>query len=463
MFRYAVIDTESGKGRTLLDGPVSYYGSDVIWGRESKALVLTGVFLPLDVAAGDPQRLANPCVVEIQLETLKYNLLSAVDLRFIRRAHNGQVLAFATRRREASGSAPDLRYFREDGSHWMAQEETSSDAPVVTVTAKQDLNTPPKITISDARTGQKAVLLDPNPQFNEIEFGKVEEITFVGAEHKSVHAGLYFPAGYVRGNKYPLVVQTHGFDPKSFWIDGSFTTAFSAQALAARGFLVLQVPDLHDWDETPAEAPNMMETLERAVEHVDGLGFWDRERLGITGFSRTGLYVHYMLAHSKLHFGAAVVADGSDGGYSQYLQFLNAHQFTASDSEMLNGGVPFGSGLLYWLRRSPEFSLDLVKTPLMLQCNTPEFLGTMWAPYVGLKRLGVPVELIFFPAGTHIMEKPWDRLVSQGGAADWFAFWLKGEESADPTKAERYRRWTELRNLETDNSRSSQKMQAPRR
>jgi hypothetical protein len=87
----------------------------------------------------------------------------------------------------------------------------------------------------------------------------------------------------------------------------------------------------------------------------------------------------------------------------------------------------------------------------------------MWAPYVGLKRLGVPVELIFFPAGTHIMEKPWDRLVSQGGAADWFAFWLKGEESADPTKAERYRRWTELRNLETDNSRSSQKMQAPRR
>jgi dienelactone hydrolase len=50
-------------------------------------------------------------------------------------------------------------------------------------------------------------------------------------------------------------------------------------------------------DETPAEAPNMMKTLERAVEHVAGLGCLDRDRLGITGFSRTGFYVHYMLAH----------------------------------------------------------------------------------------------------------------------------------------------------------------------
>jgi hypothetical protein len=32
------------------------------------------------------------------------------------------------------------------------------------------------------------------------------------------------------------------------------------------------------------------------------------------------------------------------------------------------------------------------------------------------------------------MEKPWDRLVSQGAAVDWFAFWLKAEEGAEPGK-----------------------------
>jgi dipeptidyl aminopeptidase/acylaminoacyl peptidase len=463
MFRYAVVDTESGDGRVLLDGPVSYYGSDVVWGNNSKSVVLTGVLLPLDIAAGNPKRLANPAVVAVDLESLAFDVLSDDDLRFVHRERDGKEVTFETRPAVAAGSSREFRYFREAGTHWVKDESGTPAVPPIVVAAQQDLNTPPKITVSNLQTGGKATLLDPNPQFREIEFGRVEEITFVGAEHKNVHAGLYFPPGYVEGQKYPLVVQTHGFDPKAFWIDGSFTTAFAAQALAGRGFLVLQVPDIHDWDETPAEAPNMMETLERAVEYVAGLGCLDRDRLGITGFSRTGFYVHYMLAHSKLHFGAAIVGDGSDGGYSQYLQFLNAHQFTASDSEMLNGGMPFGSKLLFWLRRSPEFSLDLVKTPLMLQSNTPEFLATMWAPYVGLKRLGVPVELVFFPAGTHIMEKPWDRLVSQGAAVDWFAFWLKGEESAEPGKAQRYRRWEALQSLETEASHSALKRQPSRK
>ncbi|MGA2811778.1 MAG: hypothetical protein ABSG16_10300 [Candidatus Acidiferrum sp.] len=461
MFRYAVIDTESGAGRVLLDGPVSYYGSDVVWGDDSKSALLTGVLLPLEVAAGNPGRLTNPRVVAVDLDSLAFEVLSDDDLRFVGRESNGQQFIFETRPWPGAASSREFRYFRQSDSHWVKEASPTRAAPFILVTAQQDLNTPPQITVSDPQTARKATLLDLNPQFREIEFGRVEEISFVGAEHKNVRAGLYFPSRYVAGQKYPLVVQTHGFDRKSFWIDGSFTTAFAAQALAGRGFLVLQVPDIHDWDETPAEAPNMMETLERAVEYVDSLGCLDRDRLGITGFSRTAFYVHYMLEHSKLHFGAAVVADGSDGGYSQYLQFLNAHSFTASDSEMLNGGVPFGSALLFWLRRSPEFSLDLVKTPLMLQSNTPEFLATMWAPFVGLKRLGVPVELVFFPTGTHIMEKPWDRLVSEGAAVDWFAFWLKEKENGDTPDTERYRRWQALRNLQADASHSALTAQPP--
>ncbi len=446
-FRYAVFDLQSGKSRVLLDAPVSYYGSEVIWSDDARSLMLTGVFLPLDAARGNSERLAKPCVVEIDLKNLKYRKLSEEDLRFLHRDQDGDLLVFETRRRGTAAPAPELRYFREGERRWVAADAFHSETPVLAVTAEQDLNTAPRVVVSESPTGRKAVLFDPNPQFKDIEFGRVEEIRFTGAMYKEVHAGLYFPPGYLPGNKYPLVVQTHGFDPKSFWIDGSFTTAFAAQALAGRGFLVLQVPDMHDWDETPAEAPNMSETLERAVEYVDRLGCLDRDHLGIIGFSRTGLYVHYLLSHSKLHFAAAIVADGSDGGYSQYLQFLNAHSFTASDSELLNGGTPFGSGLLLWLRRSPEFVLDEVNTPLMLQVSSPDILATMWASFVGLRRLGKPVELLYIPTGTHIMEKPWDRMVSQGGAVDWLAFWLKGEEDTDPSKSVKYGRWQQLHTL----------------
>jgi dipeptidyl aminopeptidase/acylaminoacyl peptidase len=441
VFRYLIIDTATGHTRSLIDGPVSFHGTQVVWGDDSRTLVLTGVFLPIEQAAADPQALSIPSTVVIETDSLRFAELTREELQFAQR--EGSLLVFETRQRDSRPHA-EQRYFRQEGKHWMPATAPPERERSITVTSRQDLNTPPVIVVSDG-SGRTATVLDPNPQFQEIAFGVVQEITFRGAEWKEVHAGLYFPLGYVPGKKYPLVVQTHGFDAHTFWIDGSFTTAFAAQALAGRGFLVLQVADVHTWDTTPEEAPNMAETLERAIDFVDQMGILDRDRIGLIGFSRTGLYVHYLLVYSRLHFAAAVIADGSDGGYSQYLQFLNGHEFTAADSEAINGGLPFGSGLLYWLRRSPEFSVDRVDTPLMLQVSSPQILPTMWATFVAMRRLGKPVELLYFPTGSHIMEKPSDRLASQGDSVDWFAFWLKGEENTDASKAGEYSRWRALR------------------
>jgi hypothetical protein len=36
-------------------------------------------------------------------------------------------------------------------------------------------------------------------------------------------------------------------------------------------------------------------------------------------------------------------------------------------------------------------------------------------------------------------------MTSQGGAVDWFRFWLLGQEDPDPAKAEQYKRWRAMR------------------
>jgi hypothetical protein len=46
-------------------------------------------------------------------------------------------------------------------------------------------------------------------------------------------------------------------------------------------------------------------------------------------------------------------------------------------------------------------------------------------------------------------------MISQQGNVDWFCFWLKGEEDPDPTKAEQYARWRELRKLQEENDAKS--------
>jgi hypothetical protein len=55
-----------------------------------------------------------------------------------------------------------------------------------------------------------------------------------------------------------------------------------------------------------------------------------------------------------------------------------------------------------------------------------------------------PVDLIYFPHGTHIHQKPLERLESQQGSVDWFRFWLQGYEDPDPAKRAQYKRWRAL-------------------
>ena len=104
-------------------------------------------------------------------------------------------------------------------------------------------------------------------------------------------------------------------------MDGPWTTAFSAQALAGRGFFVLQIReltdaqalDLHVWN-TLNEATVAMSVYESAIDHLDHRGLIDRNRVGITGFSRSLWYVTYTLTHSRHRFAAAALADGVDFG-----------------------------------------------------------------------------------------------------------------------------------------------------
>jgi len=103
------------------------------------------------------------------------------------------------------------------------------------------------------------------------------------------------------------------------------------------------------------------------------------------------------------------------------------------------------------LANSPGFNIDQVSAPVRIEYYGPHaFLGG-WQWYSISSLLGKPVDFIWIPRGTHLLVKPWERLTSQQGNVDWFCFWLKGEEDADPTKAEQARRWRELKKMQEQN------------
>jgi hypothetical protein len=459
VYQYELVDTHTGASQVLLDAPIAPdLGSEVAWSPDSLSVVVSNAYLPL--AVDDPVeqtlRKAHTFLAEIKMPSREITKISDRDLRLVKwDPSTNTVVCEAGRLDSLTGKTTSKIYFRKNGDSWSqvdASEETDAIRPEIVL--EEDLNTPPRIVALDPATGQKSPLMDLNPEFGDLTFGKVEQVKWKDTLGNEVAGGLYWPANYITGMKYPLVIQTHGFKPERFWIDGPWTTAFAAQPLAGQNFFVLQVPD-PDWRlwDTPDEAPRAMAAYEGAIDYLDRRGIIDRNLVGIVGFSRTCYYVTHMLAFSKYRIGAAVIADGVDADYFQYFAFSNAAHAWAAEFEALNGGPPFGGALTSWTKRVSAFHLDQVRAPLRIQALGPASLLEEWNWFSGLSRLGKPVDMIFLPDGTHILEKPWDRMVSQQGDVDWFCFWLKHEEDPDPAKAEQYKRWRELR----DSSRAAER------
>ncbi len=218
--------------------------------------------------------------------------------------------------------------------------------------------------------------------------------------------------------------------------------------------MVVQVRDTFEDIGTPHEIATNVAGYEGLIRYLEERQLIDRSRIGIIGFSRTALYVKYALSHTKIEFAAASITDGFDGGYVPYMLTLNS---TENDNpwEAVNGGIPFASGLDSWISRSPIFHVREVHAPVrIVALNTWSLVGE-WEWFAALRRLHKPVDFVYVRDGSHILQRPWDRMVSQQGNVDWFDFWLNDREDPDPAKADQYARWRELRKLQEENEKKS--------
>jgi len=463
MPQYTLISTKTGAKQPLIDAPASPFGSEIVWSSDSRSVIVTNVHLPCSGYQGSRRQSedSETYVVAIGIPGLELSKVAKGDLKLVKLEENTKTLIFEPRNSGGDGERLAYQKVKEAWKQVPLVNFDRTRTKQVRVELDEDLNTPPKIFVVDPDSKRKSLLLDLNPQFRQLNFGTVEAVTWQATDGHIVQGGLYRPPNYEPGKRYPAVIQTHGFNSSRFWIDGPWTTAFAAQALAAEGFLVLQVgssPDGQDatYAITTQEAPRQMAAYEGGIDYLDRIGAIDRDRVGIIGFSMTCYHVKYALTHSKYKFAAAVVADGTDAGYFQYILLGVNDSQTVMEAEKVNGGPPFGDGLSSWIKRSVSFQIDKVQTPLRIQALSPFSVMGEWDWFAAMSLLKKPVEMIYLPEAEHILEKPWERMVSQQGDVDWFVFWLKGEEDPDPTKAEQYARWHELRRLQQQNSTKSQ-------
>jgi dipeptidyl aminopeptidase/acylaminoacyl peptidase len=464
----ALVDTTTGKIRPLIGAPGSPHGlTAVVWSSDSRSAVVLGTYLPLNVQ--DEQELAKrrKQAVIADVDVVTGISRRVIDMPadaswFIESGRLPSTFEITGWKSALSGDLIDnlpSRTFRRENGEWIEVTRDIRTKREQHFILREALDKWPVLVRVD-ETGRETLVLNPNPHFNQFRFGRREVINWIGKLGEPLTGGLVYPAEYVPGTRYPLVIQTHGFSPKQYLLDGSYTTAMAAQELANEGVVVLQLP------QSPLEigaecdrGPSTQSQLESAVDYLDNIRLIDRERVGLVGFSVTGFNIRHALVNSTYHFAAAVSAEGNDWGYWSYVVGGNWGGWMAQ-SECPYGGPPWNGNWDRWINKSISFNYDKIHTPLRLESDSnDDYAGVLneWENFIALKRLHRPVELIYIPHGTHILVKPWDRFVSQQGTVDWMLFWLRGQEDPDPAKAEQYARWHELRKLqEQDEAKTKQ-------
>ncbi len=465
---YVRIDLQTGSIEALTNAPTSndagwWAGGTLSWSNDGQEILLPGTFIE-----GGGNQPSRPCVAVVDLpsnkrtcvEMLKgrtetgveadYHLIIATG--FVGGDKRRIVVTFMNRQDDSVGTT---EYGPTADGAWQALAQNRGKLEIghdgLQVAVRQGLNEPPQLVATNNQTSR--VIWDPNPQFKSIELGQASVYTWKDKAGREWRGGLYRPSNYKPGERYPLVIQTHGFSEPYFLPSGHFTTAFAARALAAAGIVVLQA---RDDDGCPVgtidEGPCAVSDYEAAASQLVSQGLVDPGKIGIIGFSRTCFYVLEMLTVGSLHLKVAAVTDGVMGSYWQYI--ANPERFSTEFNSMI-GSAPFGEGLQQWLKRSPTFNLEKVNTPLMVVGEGPYSLLFMWEPYAALRYLHKPVELMMLNTNEHVLTNPAVRLASQGGSVDWFRFWLQDYEDPDPAKAEQYKRWRELRKQQEQNERNA--------
>lgn len=466
---YVRIDLQTGEVQPLTDSPVSRdlgpSWSTVIddrpnWSNNGEAVVLPGSYL-----RSSNNRPSRPCIAVVNLRSGNSSCVQILtglreartqkSFRLIQDAHftngNEACLSIRFRRPDDLYSIVTVNYEKAPDGTWRTPTQCKnaphSDNLGFEVQVSQTLNDPPKV-VAELK-GHSKILWDPNPQLADVQLSTATVYEWKDRDGRSWHGGLFKPNNYQRGNRYPLVIQTHGFAQSRFIPSGVFPTAFAARELAAAGMIVLQVADLERClTISLEELPCAVAGYEGAVRKLVSDRLVDPDRIGIIGFSRSCSYVMETLTLSGLRLRAASITSGVAGSYFQYIaaEDLSGNAL-ANELNAIIGAKPFGGGLQAWLKRSPGFNMAKVRAPLLVSAEGMADVLTMWEPYAALHYLNRPVDLMVLNTEEHVLSNPRVRIASQGSSVDWFRFWLQDYEDRDPAKLAQYARWRKLRKM----------------
>lgn len=282
-----------------------------------------------------------------------------------------------------------------------------------------------------------SVLVSANEFLRNVAESAFKRIDYVSLNGQKLKGWIMLPYGYEQGKRYPLVVWVYdgwiAKDRPPTYDSINSSLSLNLQIPAAKGYAVL-FPSMPLAEEGLTEDP-MLRLTEGVLPSVDKsieIGIADPDRLFLMGQSFGGFSTYGLVTQTQ-RFNAAVSLAGLSDLISLYGQFGARERYTDHAQEdlfiqALMESAQVGMGNPPWrdfgryVRNSPIFYVDRVKTPLMIIQGDMDYVAMQQGEefFTSLYRQGKRAEFVRYWGEGHVLESPanirdmWTRIF------DWF-------------------------------------------
>ncbi len=274
-----------------------------------------------------------------------------------------------------------------------------------------------------------------NPQQKDFAWGKSEVVHFTNRDGKPLQGALFYPAGYVPGKKYPMIVYIYEIRSNvvNRYVTPSPRSPYNTTNYSSQGYFVFQ-PDIVYKTNKPGESA--AECVIPAVEEVIKTGMIDEKKIGIMGHSWGAYQTSFIITQTDL-FSAAVAGAPLINMISMYNEvYWNSGTPNQNIFEISQGRLrePWWKIMDDYMRNSPMFQAQNIKTPLLVAFGNAD--GAVdWHQgiemYTTMRRMEKPFIMLVYDAENHSLAKKENQIDYTKKVNEFFDHHLLGTEAAE--------------------------------